>query len=325
MGKQQSGDGGFAAERVLVKQSTNFVTSDGQWVREGSADFIAALGDVHPDYDAASFVVKNLGFIRFQTFADSVVEVELHPRNVELPALLAVQQQLLISPVRLFRIKYFDTVWRSEIMIASESAVSRLSELCGPAFAPRCSDRFLSDLQDYRVLFTNSETPLGLMAQKWRMSFGSFDPTVISFAIKHQLLSRMMVVGIKPRRTDPIFRFIGDGFKWLERDYQYYGIGEKIENQPDKEYGTWVAQFYRSVASTGEPRYDIVTAAIQPGPNEPNLFMTRYERLLLPWRTPSDEVFVTLSSARIGEVGPIEAESATTADDGSSNISAKSA
>jgi hypothetical protein len=310
-------------ERFPVKQSTSFVTSDGQWVHEGSDNFFAALGDRSPDYDAGLFAIKNLGFMRFQTFADSVVEVELHPRNVELPALLAVQQQLLTSPVRLFRIKYFDTMWKSEIMVSAESAVARLSELCGPAFAPRCSDRFVSDQQDYRVLFTNSENPLGLMAQKWRMSFGSFDPSVISFAIKHQLLSRMMVVGIKPRHTDPIFRFIGDGFKWLENDYQYYGIGEKIENQPDKEYGTWVAQFYRSVASTGEPRYDIVTAAIQPGPDNPNLFMTRYERLLLPWRTPSEEVFVTLSSARIGETGPIEPEAEDTADEPSS-ISAKS-
>src|SRR6516165_1235498 len=96
------------------------LTSEGQWVFEDSAEFLAALGDPNPDYDAASFAVKNLGFIKFQILDGSIVEIELHPRNVQLPALLAVQQQLVSSEVRLFRIKYFDTVWRSEIMTAAE-------------------------------------------------------------------------------------------------------------------------------------------------------------------------------------------------------------
>ena len=73
------------------------VTSDGQWVLQDSAEFLAALNDPNPDYDAAAFAVKNLGFIKFQMLGDAVIEVELHPRNVELPALLAVQQQILSS------------------------------------------------------------------------------------------------------------------------------------------------------------------------------------------------------------------------------------
>jgi len=80
------------------------VTAKGEWVFEDSAEFLAALGDSNPDYDAASFAVKNLGFIKFQILDDSIIEIELHPRNVELPALLAVQQQLLSSRVNLFRI-----------------------------------------------------------------------------------------------------------------------------------------------------------------------------------------------------------------------------
>jgi len=282
-----------------VNRLTMLVTAEGEWVLEDSAEFRAALGDPEPDYDGSLFAVKNLGFIKFQIFDDSIIEIELHPQNVELPALLAIQQQLLSSKVRLFRIKYLDTSWKSEIMVSSELAVSRLSELCTPVFAPPCSEKFVAEPRDYAALFTDPENPLGLMAQKWRMSLGSFDPTVISFAIKHQLLSRMMIVGVKPRRTDPIFRFIGDGFNWLASDYQFHAIGERIENQPDKEYGAWVSEFYKSVASAGQPRYDIVRAAIQARPAKPQLFLTRYERLLLPWRTPSDEVFVTLSSRRV--------------------------
>ena len=277
-----------------MKRLTMLVTSDGQWVLEDSAEFLAALGDPNPDYDAASFAVKNLGFIKFQVLDGSIVEIELHPRNVQLPALLGVQQQLLSCQVKLFRIKYFDTAWHSEIMTSVTPTISRLSELCAREAAPPPSDRFLVEPQDYSQLFRQRENPLVFMIQKWRMSFGHFDPTVIPFAIKHQLLSRMVIVGVRPRVAEPVFRFIGDGHaNWLDTHEHLHAIGEKLENLPDKDYGGWVSEFYKSVASTGEPRYDYVTAAIQ---RRPDTYVTRYERLLLPWKTPSEEVLVTLWS-----------------------------
>jgi hypothetical protein len=270
------------------------VTPEGQWVIEDSAEFLAALGDSNPDYDAALFAVKNLGFIKFQVLDNSVIEIELHPQNVELPALLAVQQQLLSTRVKLFRIKYFEVSWKSEILSSSEFAVSRLSELCAPKFAPAPEGKYLVEPQDFSTLFETEESPLRLIAQKWRMSFGHFDPSVISFAIQHGLLSRLMIAGVEPRRPDPIIRFIGDGHaNWLDNEYHFHAIGEKLENLPDKDYGGWVSQFYKNVARTGEPRYDYVTAAIR---RKPDTYLTRYERLLLPWKTPSDEVLVTLSS-----------------------------
>src|SRR6201981_574449 len=120
------------------------VTAKGEWVFEDSAEFLAELDDSNPDYDAASFAVKNLGFIKFQILDDSLIEIELHPRNVQLPTLLAVQQQLLSSRAKLFRIKYFETSWLSEITSSSERAISRLAELCAPAFAATSPEKFVA-------------------------------------------------------------------------------------------------------------------------------------------------------------------------------------
>ena len=105
-----------------------------------------------------------------------------------------------------------------------------------------------------------------------------------------------MVVGVQPRRQNPVFRFIGDEHNWLGKSYHVTGIGEKVENQPDKEFGSWVSEYYKSVASSGQPRYDLVTACVQyQGETGKPRRVVRYERLLLPWKTPTDEVFVTLS------------------------------
>jgi hypothetical protein len=299
------------------------VTPDGEWVLEGSPEFLAALGDPDPDYDSTAFAVKNLGFIKFQVFDDSVIEIELHPRNVELPALLAVQQQLLSAQVKLFRIRYFVTSWCSEITASPEQAISRLSALCPSPAPSKSTERFLVEPRDYSTLFTDESSWMRPMVRKWRMSFGKFDPSVISFAIENRMLSRIMILGVKPRQTDPVFRFIGDGFLFLNNDYSLTGVGEKVQNQPDKDYGGWVSEFYKSVATTGQPRYDHITAAIRADAAQPDLFVTRYERLLLPWKTPSDEVFVSMMSKRLA--GDDTAAEAAGGDDCLSNMSAKSA
>ena len=83
---------------------TMLVSPEAEWMLADSPEFLEALGDPEPDYDAVGFAVKNLGFIKFQVLHDSVVEIELHPRNVELPALLAVQDKLLSSSASLFRV-----------------------------------------------------------------------------------------------------------------------------------------------------------------------------------------------------------------------------
>ncbi len=133
-----------------MEHLTILVSPEGQWVLPGTSDFFAALGDPDPDYDAVSFAVRNLGFIKFEVIRQSIVEIELHPRNVELPALLAVQQQLLSSDLRLFRIKYFDTSWHSEIFVlgriddfASVRAVRAALHAVG-------HDRFLVEPQGFR-------------------------------------------------------------------------------------------------------------------------------------------------------------------------------
>src|SRR5258708_4935286 len=198
---------------AFVEQLTVLVTSDGRWVLPGSDDFLAALGDLDPDYDAVGFAVRNLGFIKYQVLDRLVTEIELHPRNVALPALLAVEHQLEEPPTKLFRIKHLDTEWRSEISASPEHTVARLRELCAPPpVEPSSNERFRVEPQDPNALLRDVDNPLRLLTQKWRASFGQFDSSVISFAIQHGLLARLMIAGMSPHDTDPVFRFIGAGF-----------------------------------------------------------------------------------------------------------------
>jgi hypothetical protein len=73
------------------------VTPTGDWVREGSREFLAVLGDPDPDYDAAMFAVRNFGFVAIR---------------------------------RLFRITYLADRWRHETVTAARDAATRIAELC---------------------------------------------------------------------------------------------------------------------------------------------------------------------------------------------------
>lgn len=277
------------------------VTSDGQWVLPDGPEFLEALGDPEPDYDAVGFAIRNLGFIRFQMFEHSMIEIELHPRTVGLPALLSVQQEIMKSQVRLFRIKFLESEWRSEISSSADQVITRLSELCSPIFTPPETERFVLEPQDFASLYEDADNVLRPLAQKWRVSFAQFDPNVISLAVSHRLLPRLMIAGLKPNQPEPIWRFIGNEHRWIGATYQVQGVGEKVENMPDKDYGAWATEFYKSVARSGQPRYDMVSGTIQfeDESGRPRRWY-RYERLMLPWTTPSGEVFVTMCSRPVG-------------------------
>jgi hypothetical protein len=278
-----------------MQNLTLLATSEGHWVLPGTPEFLAALGDSDPDYDSVAFAIKNLGFVKLEVLEQSIVQIEMHPRNVELPALLAAQQQILSCGLTLFRIKYFETDWKSEIFSSAERTVARLSKLCTPIQAPPTTDRFIVEPKDFSRIF-DEDNWLRPLALKWRVTFGRFDASVISLALAHGLLPRLMIVGTRPK-SEPTWRFIGQGQKWIGDSYHYRGIGEKVENMPDKDYGAWVTEYYKSVAAAHQPRYDLITGWIQyqDERGKPVRFRS-YERLMLPWRTSSDEVFVTMCS-----------------------------
>jgi hypothetical protein len=296
-----------------VEQLTVLVTSGGKWVLPGGDEFLAELGDPSPDYDAVGFAVRNLGFIKFQVLDRRVTEIELHPRNVGLAALLTVERKLGEPGTSLFRIKYLDTEWQSEISASAEHTIARLHELCAPSEEPGPTARFHVKPRDPATLARDADNPLRILSLKWRTSFGNFDTSVISLAFSHGLMPLLAISGFDRHDSSPVFRFLGEGHRWASRDYQM--AGGKIEDTPDKEYGHWVAEFHRSVAISGKPRFDLVEAATQIAQEtgKPRRRLV-YERLLLPWRGPAGDVLITscarnVGTARSANLPPDEPES----------------
>ena len=299
-------------ERPL-QQLTILVTGDGKWVLPDSEEFRAALGDPNPDYDAVGFAVRNLGFVKFQVLDRLVTEIELlHPRNVERAgSLLALERLLGEVGTNLFRIRYLEDEWRSEISSLAEHTVARLRELCAPVFEPPSAEKFSADIKNYDQLGRDGAVSLRLFAQKWRTAFGNFDSDVISFAVDHRILPRMMITQIAQPNSDPVFQLYRRRSRGARRTLSVRG-----PRPPHAEHAgqglrrRWIAEFYKAVAASAPAALrhrPAPTSRISAGASQ----VIRYERLLLPWKTSSGGVLVSLVSNRIADNSGTEAGTLT--------------
>lgn len=279
-----------------MKISTYIVSENGDWLSDAGSDLHEMIGDPQPDFDAGEFAVRNLGCIKVETVGGTLVEIGVHPANVRPGALRAVAEWVAASGYPIYKLRHLAALrWESEVVTNAEQAARRLIELCSPvpSIEASSSERYAVLRQDCARVMADEHHPFRPLLQKWRVSFGNFDETVIPFAARQGLLSRLMIASVDRRRPDPTFKFVGDGFFFFGHDFPYRAIGTKVRDLPDREYGDWVSRFYAEVALAHQPRYDRVDAAIRESRRGPR---TRYERLLLPWRAGSGEVLVTLSS-----------------------------
>jgi hypothetical protein len=277
-----------------MKQPALLVTSDGQRVLPETDAFFASLARLVPGSDPIGFAVRDLGFVKFHQSDHAVTTIEFDPRSVDRRALLRAERQIRDCGTTVFHISTIGTAGSASRSLSATEAAGRLRELCAPPEKPAAAGRFAAQPLDYASLLRKTDDPFCRLGRKWCSSFGAFDSSVMSFAGDNDLLSRMMVFAVKPHTEEVVFRYIGDGHRWLTRHYRADPIGDTLDSQPDKEYAAWVSQFHRAVARSGEPCFDTVAATLRFGAEPAH--DVRYERLLLPWKSASDESLVTLVS-----------------------------
>ena len=291
-----------------MQVTTSILSPEGEWLADGAA-LAAAIGCRDADFDVVGFAVRNLGYLRFEIVENILLEIEFHPPHVSRRAIAAAQERIAISPPGIFRLRHLEQEWRTELLMSPRQAALRLEELCRRAAAPLPHERFTAhNLGPDRLPLEDGEGNPRMLLQKWRASFHGFDETVIPFAVTHGIAPTTMVIGLKRGAPDPVFQYIGDAFWGFGRDFHLRAIGEKVQHQPDPGYGEWVVQFYREAAASWLPRYDYVEASIE---NSVRARLYRYERLILPWSTPSGDAVLTVSSRFV----PAKPEAAAAADE----------
>jgi hypothetical protein len=282
-----------------VDPTAVLVTADGKRALPESDPFFARLHHLVAARPAGDFAVRSLGFVRFRSAGGGLTTIELHPQTVDRRALAAAERRIAAFAAERFRIVYLDAGFPSQTALTAAAAIARLRDLREPQAGALRAERFRVEPQDYARLLRDEANPLRRMNQRWRAASAAFDPTVLPFAAEAGLAAMMTVALVPPRGGPPLCRYIGDGFPWLGADDRRRVVGERFENFPDREYGAWSAGFFVSVAASGAPRHDRVTAVLHRDGDPNRTYLAGYERLMLPWRSPSGEMLVTTTARRI--------------------------
>ena len=115
------------------------------------------------------------------------------------------------------------------------------------------------------------------------------------------LLPRLAIIGVKPRQQDPVWRFVGHGHGWMGR-----GIRPQGDRREGREYSRQgLRRMGQQLLPIGSR---IGAAALRPGQHVDAVPQRARQavaagplrEVLLPWKTPSEEIFVTLCSRTVG-------------------------
>ncbi len=258
-----------------------------------SDELFATLRRLDPRADPLDFAVCNLGFIAFRPLDSGVTLVELDLKSADERALLRAERLVIESGGQLFRINRRDVEKGVGVALPPAETVAVLRALRVPPEASDPGERFAAAPRDLVKLLRDTENPFCRLAQRWCASSGIFDDGIVPFVGDNGLLPCLMVFDAVPGSA-PVFRLIGDGHRWIAAQDRERLRGQPVLNLPDREYGAWVSRSHRSVAESGEPRFEVVSARLFGETGAP--YSVRYDRLLLPWRTAGDEIRVTMVS-----------------------------
>ncbi len=272
------------------------VSPEGAIYAPGTEAFFERIGYSNPDFDAGDYVVRNLGFVAISRRSRERMMVRLRPSLVSGAALNSALRVLVGQEFAQGEIQHYGREWTSEVWPNDPAMLHRLVELCEKSHAP-AEPRFGAKALQLDSLADTDGNPLRPLFQKWRVSASVFDDTTMPFLIGYGLDYRLIVMTAEDAGDPLRFQFMGEGFKFYDARQKANIIGAPIDHQPDSDYGRWLASQYSKVVETGKPSLDYVTACIRSdqGPGR----RSRYERLLLPWRTADNRLLVTCASILI--------------------------
>jgi hypothetical protein len=287
--------GRHSARTPAIGSGLYVVSHAGEWFTEDDARLLDEIGFSDPAIDAIGYAIRNLGFVRVSFNKPGLVAIELHPRNCDPAAIQSVAKRIQTIDLGRFEVRHLvDDGWVADVFPTGTAAVAKIRALCGFEIEAKPRDRWHLTTVTPAALSEPGSDSLRLMHQKWRISFGAFSESVFAFAMRYGLLDRFLLAAARRPGDDLVFRYIGDDFRTFYSDeFRFNAIGKSITQQPDKEYGEWVNTAYKSVTLTGMPRVDYIDAYLPGSSRGPWI---RYERLLLPWRMPTGEVLVSVTS-----------------------------
>lgn len=239
----------------------------------------AAFGYGNPDFDFVDYAVRNLGHVMIVERA-RFVRIRLRPLFVGRRTGAALSAYLAQRAPARIALSVLSNAWHDSLLSLAE-AQQRLDKIWNAAEREQTAPPFTSVRRNLAVILDKDNDPFAPVLRRWLE--GTHPENVSALLDTCGLYDRAMIV---ERRSDTgafEFRHSGDGLRLYGPSWPAAAPGRRVEDQPDRPYGEWIAQACRSIDSLQVPRYELVDAHIGAAGYPARRW--RYERLMLPSRS----------------------------------------
>jgi hypothetical protein len=268
------------------------IDPQGHWWRWPSAALAEKLGYTDPDFDLASYVARNLGYV-WLVIDEQVTLLQFRAGMVSDAAVASLKPYLRKAVAsRPVGLVYYASGWLEEAYVEPEPLLARLDELA-PMREPRMRDQFIARAHRPSDWLYHAHQHLSGLFELWRFEDGVYSEPVKRYMESTGLIGRTVVLTGNDE-TDLRVIYGGAGFSVYDSFSFEKTVGRSIADQPDKAYGKWVAQSYILCRRSGIPQIEDIDAIIQqPGHDSRR---RRYQRLILRWQQLDGNVLLTGSS-----------------------------
>jgi hypothetical protein len=254
-----------------------------------SWDLIRRLGRVDPGLDLSAFAVRERGFIHIRP-QESGARVALRAGGFGLETLAGALYELKERRFpRILLAALIGEDWRYEMLGSAWEFAERAEQLiAGAPPAPR--HPWLAAERDLAALGLPDFAQLRPLVDLWRSSRGAMTEAIEATLRSENLLDRMILVRLRPETSRLVFAHFGGGIECVRPGQSVQLLDRDVHDQPDREYGAWVACAYGAGLAAAAPRLQSIRASVRV--SETTVAEGRYDRLTLPWRGRTAERFV---------------------------------
>jgi hypothetical protein len=256
------------------------IDDNGECWETGSHQLYVNLRCDRRDFDLANYAIRNLGFVRVRCLGPNL-RITLRPDFLTRPAFETLAWKMSTRERTRFVVEVADEHSHLEMIPDLEDAVARIADLAAGGGAIIRPDFFCEELSLDR-LTDHRRGRLNRLIKTWRALRGTMPANRLLPFQQSDLADRVVLVRMQPDQRG-VIAHAGRGFTCFDSSWQERVIGCDLEEQPDPGYGKRVAASYRETHAVERPRLELVDAVIKV-PGCP-VRRSRYERLLLPWRS----------------------------------------
>lgn len=277
-----SGAGAPMTDGILIDERGRR-WSDRSW------DLVRRLGRFDPSLELPAFAVRERGFIHIRP-QESGARVALRAGGFGLETLAGALYELKERRFpRILLAMLVGEEWFYEMLGGAWEFAERAEHLlAGGPVAPR--HPWLAAERDLAALGLPDFAQVRPLVELWRSSRGRMPEELDRAPAVTGLLERMILARQPPHTSRLVFAHLGGGIECVWPGQNVLLLDRDIHEQPDREYGAWVACAYAENIAASRPCLQSIRATVRL--SDTISAQGRYDRLTLPWRSPDGERFL---------------------------------